>query len=237
MQNFNLSQSNEKNVTNANEKGLQLFNFNNSPVRTLTNEKGDIFFVASDVCKILDLSNVGQALSRLDDDEKSYIILNDVTNGTPKLTIINESGLYSLVLSSRKPEAKAFKKWVTNEVLPQIRKTGNYIAQNKTQAELLLDNVQMLVNLEREQKAQAERMTMIEAKQSTINQDYFTVSGFYRIKNKKWNLSNEEAQQIGKKLSALSIVRDTEVIKVSDAKYGKINSYHIDILNEYFSKK
>ena len=86
---------------------------------------GEPYFLAKDVCDALDIGNVSQALSRLDDDEKNTIILNEGI-GNPEKLIINESGLYSLVLSSRKLEAKQFKKWVTSEVLPSIRKNGMY---------------------------------------------------------------------------------------------------------------
>ena len=76
---------------------------------------------------MLELSNVSQALTRLDGDEKSSITLNDGTPGNPNRVIVSESGLYALVLASRKPEAHEFKRWVTHEVLPQIRRTGGYI--------------------------------------------------------------------------------------------------------------
>ena len=106
---------------------IQTFNFNNALMRTLTDENGDPWFVAKDVCDVLGLNNVGQALTRLDDDEKSSITLNDGTPGTPNKSIVSESGLYTLILASRKPEAHDFKRWVTHDVLPQIRKTGGYI--------------------------------------------------------------------------------------------------------------
>ena len=90
---------------------------------------GEPWFVAKDVCECLELSNAAQALSYLDEDEKS-IITNDTLNDSSGLRkdsrIIPESGLYSLILRSRKPEAKEFKRWVTREVLPSIRKTGQY---------------------------------------------------------------------------------------------------------------
>ncbi len=80
----------------------------------------------ADVCKVLDLPNVGQAASRLDFDEKGDITISDVAGRPNRSLVINESGLCSLILASRKPEAKRFKKWVTSEVLPAIRKTGGY---------------------------------------------------------------------------------------------------------------
>lgn len=106
---------------------IQRFDFKDAALRTLTDENGEPWFVAKDVCDVLELSNVGQALARLDNDEKSSITLNDRTPGNPNRAIVSESGLYALVLASRKPEAHEFKRWVTHEVLPQIRKTGGYI--------------------------------------------------------------------------------------------------------------
>ena len=106
---------------------IQRFDFKGASLRTLTDEAGEPWFVAKDVCSVLELNNVSQALTRLDDDEKSSITLNDGTPGSPNKSIVSESGLYALVLASRKPEAHEFKRWVTHEVLPQIRRTGGYI--------------------------------------------------------------------------------------------------------------
>ncbi|WP_440863072.1 BRO-N domain-containing protein [Symbiopectobacterium purcellii] len=83
------------------------------------------WFVASDVCGALSIVNTARALSRLDEDEKDIHNMN-TPGGEQKLSTINESGLYSLILTSRKAEARKFKKWVTSEVLPTIRKTGKY---------------------------------------------------------------------------------------------------------------
>jgi len=106
-------------------ESLTVFAFESAALRTVFQD-GDPWFVAKDVCFILELTNVGQALARLDADERRDIILNDVTGRNQEMSILNESGLYSLALGSRKPQAKAFKKWVTSEVLPSIRKTGFY---------------------------------------------------------------------------------------------------------------
>ncbi len=78
------------------------------------------------MCRELALTNHGQAASRLDDDEKDDITTNDVTGRLQKMIVINESGLYSLILTSRTEGAKKFKKWITSSVLPTIRKTGGY---------------------------------------------------------------------------------------------------------------
>jgi len=98
--------------------------FENMNIRSTTINDNP-WFVAKDVCGELEIDNSRQALSRLDEDEKG-VILNDTLGGAQAMSVINESGLYSLILSSRKPAAKKFKKWVTSEVLPSIRRTGKY---------------------------------------------------------------------------------------------------------------
>lgn len=77
---------------------------------------------------MLGIGNVSKAVMALDDDEKSYITIGNVSTGTPKRTTVNESGLYALIMKSRKPEARAFRKWVTDEVLPAIRETAPCLA-------------------------------------------------------------------------------------------------------------
>ncbi|MCD7810434.1 MAG: hypothetical protein LUG91_01075 [Ruminococcus sp.] len=101
-------------------------------------QNGEPWWVAADVCAVLELGNVSKALQRLDDDEKMTITSSEghsgQRGGAQCYNIVNEFGLYNLILGSRKPEAKEFKRWVTHEVLPQIRTTGQYIARNtKTQ--------------------------------------------------------------------------------------------------------
>jgi len=98
-------------------------------VRTL-NLNGEPWFVAADVCKALELGNPSMTVERLDDDEKGISTI-DTLGGKQRMAIINEPGLYSLVITSRKPEAKAFKRWITHEVIPAIRKHGVYITDEK----------------------------------------------------------------------------------------------------------
>ena len=100
------------------------FSFGEQQVRTLViNDQP--WFVAADVCEALVIANTARALSRLDEDEKGIHSMN-TPGGLQNMSIVNESGLYSLILTSRKAEAKRFKKWVTAEVLPAIRKQGRY---------------------------------------------------------------------------------------------------------------
>lgn len=106
-------------------KDIQIFNNPEfGEVRTVVIDD-EPWFVAADVCRALDLGNPTRALDRLDNDERTLISIKGASNGKP-VNGVNEPGLYSLVLGSRKPEAKAFKRWITHEVIPAIRKTGGY---------------------------------------------------------------------------------------------------------------
>ena len=113
---------------------IQQFYFNNAALRTLTDEAGEPWFVAKDVCDILEISNPSDALKRLDDDERSRFNLGR----QGETNIVNEAGLYALVLGSRKSEAHEFKRWVTHEVLPQIRRTGGYIPASETDDDITI---------------------------------------------------------------------------------------------------
>ena len=105
---------------------LQIFeNKDFGKVRTVT-LNGAPWFVAADVCRALDIANSRDAVKRLDDDERG-VVSTDTLGGVQEMTVVNESGLYSLVLGSRKPEAKQFKRWITHDVIPTIRKTGGYV--------------------------------------------------------------------------------------------------------------
>jgi prophage antirepressor-like protein len=105
---------------------LQVFNFSETnSVRVHVDEKGAPWWVAKDVCDILEIANSRDALARLDEDERG-VVSTDTLGGSQNVSAVNEPGLYSLILGSRKPEAKAFKRWVTHEVLPALRRTGSY---------------------------------------------------------------------------------------------------------------
>lgn len=139
-------------------------------VRAVTLE-GEPWFVAADVCRALGIGNSRDATNKLDDDEKMTVDLTDSHSGkrggAQMITVVNEPGLYALVLSSRKPEAKAFKRWITHEVIPEIRKTGGYIAGQET-----MDDDQLLANaLMVAQRKIAERNKQLEAANEKIKAD------------------------------------------------------------------
>lgn len=103
---------------------VELFQFGEREIRVI-DLGGEPWWVAGDVATVLELSNMRSSLARLDEDEKGVHTM-DTPGGPQSVAIINESGLYSLILRSRKPEAVEFKRWVTHEVLPSIRRTGSY---------------------------------------------------------------------------------------------------------------
>lgn len=102
------------------------FNFNQVNVCVVNDSEGNPWFVAADVCEVLEIRNNRDAISRLNDDEKA-VVSTDTIGGKHKMTVVNESGLCSLILTSRKQSAKQFKKWLTSEVLPSLRETYNII--------------------------------------------------------------------------------------------------------------
>lgn len=119
-------------------------------IRTIVDNDGIIWFVAGDICKALDISNVTVAVSRLDDDERSKFNLGrqGMTN------VVNEFGLYNLVLASRKPEAKSFKRWITHDIIPAIKKEGIYMTDKKA-AEILANPDSIIEIANRWKKAEA----------------------------------------------------------------------------------
>lgn len=128
-----------------------------------TTRDGEPWFVAADVCRALDIVQNRNAVARLDNDEKG-VCLMDTLGGAQEMSIVNEPGLYSLILSSRKPQAKAFKRWITHEVIPSIRKTGGYIAGESNMSEAELIQAAMTV-LQNKVKMQAEK---IESQATTV---------------------------------------------------------------------
>lgn len=104
----------------------KLFLYNESKVRTEIDENGEFWFVGIDLCNILEYADSYQAIMKLDEDERRLDRAKDGSGQDRKAWTVNEAGMWSLVLSSEKPEAKTFKRWITHEVLPSLRKAGIY---------------------------------------------------------------------------------------------------------------
>lgn len=146
--------------------GLQVFNFESKNVRLLQYDQ-KTWFAAKDVCEILDIKNTTDALKRLEYDEVTRFNLGSLSGET---NFVNEYGLYSLVLGSRKPEAKKFKRWVTHEVIPSIRKHGAYMTPEKIEEVLLNPDtiIQLAQNLKAEQEKRVEAERIIAEQQPLV---------------------------------------------------------------------
>lgn len=171
------------------ESNIIPFSFEGAEVRVIE-RNGEPWFVLADVCRVLEIGNPSMAASRLDDDERGISSI-DTPSGTQEMVIINESGLYSLILTSRKPSAKRLKKWVTSEVLPSIRKTGSYGIQGVPQidvrdpSQLTKIAIQLIeVNRELEQRAVTAEKAVEAAKPKTEFYDQFAnAEGLYSLQN------------------------------------------------------
>jgi len=147
---------------------LRVFNFNQSQIRAIF-KNGQPWFVAKDVCEILEISKYRDAVSRLDSDERGSVLV-DTLGGQQTVSAVNEYGLYSLILKSRKPEAKEFKRWITHEVIPSIRKHGAYMTPEKIEEVLLNPDtiIKLATNLKEEQQKRQAAEKLIEQQKPLV---------------------------------------------------------------------
>lgn len=142
---------------------LEIFDYRGQKVRTDSKDDA-VWFVAADVCRVLDLGNTAMAVERLDADEKGISII-DTPGGNQQMVVVNEAGLYALILTSRKPQAKEFKRWVTHEVLPSIRKRGLYAVDEVLKNPDLLISALVELKKERAEKKRLELENAVKAQQ------------------------------------------------------------------------
>lgn len=132
-------------------------------IRTMTNENGETFFVGKDVAEALGYSKSRNALAaHVEEDDKKDALIQGPLGGPQKMIVINESGLYALILSSKLPQAREFKRWVTSEVLPQIRQTGGYIPTHDAEGRQLSDMEIMCLALQIQQKTIEQKNELID---------------------------------------------------------------------------
>lgn len=242
---------------------LSVFNFNQNEVRTIVNDDGEIWFVASDVATVLGYRNAPDMVRNLDNDEVSTTqIVRSSSGGNPNITIINESGLYSATLKSRKPEAKQFKKWVTSDVLPSIRKNGGYIAgQENDDPELILAKALQVANnvilrkTQELQQAQIERDFAIETKAHISDKKTATAMATASVKSKEAEKLKEQLgesknyasvkaveSKVGGKynwreLKKWCVANGKKIKDIADANYGTVKIYHKDAWNAVYGIK
>ena len=169
------------------------------------------------------------------------------------MSTVNESGLYSLVLGSRKPEAKQFKRWITHDVIPAIRKTGAYSVKPMSQLEIVRYSLDKLIEQERqiqeireeqesvkiEQTAIRDKVDDLETKfeaklNPTVGMDWYTITGYISLN--KYRVNPNDYAMLGKRASSLSRAKGYPIGSAPHPTYGKVGVYSSDILKEVFDR-
>jgi prophage antirepressor-like protein len=229
------------------------FEFETNNVRVIMDENNEPWFVAIDVAKILGYALATDLQRMLDDDEADmyelHIRSKTGVKQKRKMLVINESGLYHAVVKSRKPTAKRFRKWVTLEVLPSIRKTGQYQIQPRrslTVGEMLKAQAEAFILLEHELKAvelnslkrdrklardQAELDRKFQAIETA--QEYFTILGWWNLTFGE-PLTNEEAASYGRTASRYCRKHNYKIGRTTDPRFGAVNTYPREVLELLF---
>nr|DAP42879.1 MAG TPA: repressor domain protein [Caudoviricetes sp.] len=155
-----------------NENEIQVWNYESSEIRTVQ-VNGEPWFVLADVCKVLELSSPHKVADRLENDERNQIPVTDSLGRYQNTAIINESGLYTVILRSDKPQAKPFRKWVTSVVLPSIRKHGAYMTDQALEKALTNPDflIQLATQLKTEQEQRRRLETTVAAQSKQMEQD------------------------------------------------------------------
>lgn len=164
---------------------LQVFTYENTQLRTIEREDG-VWWVLKDVCETLGIVKHTNVAARLDADEKGACLVG-TPFGEQNMIIINEPGLYNVILRSDKPEAKDFKRWVIHEVLPAIRNKGHYAMQSKTPAQLIAMQAQVLVDMEQKVAEVQAQGKALEAKVDNA------IKCFFRPAQDHWRTDMDEA--------------------------------------------
>lgn len=214
---------------NTSDDQFKFFNFEGHTFRAMTDNDGNPWFAGTDACEMLEIGNTPMAISRLPDDEKVTINITDSEGKPRKLWMINESGLYRLIFTSRKPDAETFRKYVFSEVLPAIRKTGQYTPQQMTPLQQLRAFVDTLETQQAKLSEHDQRLFQLEARVQG-EPDMHSVIGYCKLH--RINVDLREAQVIGQRAKKLSIDRGLPVGKVSDPRFGEVNTYKDAVLDE-----
>jgi prophage antirepressor-like protein len=158
---------------------MNLFEYAGQQVRTIVTD-GEPWFVIADVAKVLDLSNPSMVAHSIDSDDLSTAEVIDGVGRTQASRVVNESGLFAIVFQSRKPEARAFKRWVTHEVLPAIRRTGSYSVAEKSPMEIIADQHKAVAYLLEANEKQAVAITALTPRAEAWD-DLASAAGDYSV--------------------------------------------------------
>jgi len=209
-----------------------VYHFDDYPIRGVM-RNGDPLFVGADVCVACGITNASNAIGRLDDDEKDGIRLADSIGRMQYTPAVTESGLYNLILRSDKPQAKAFKRYVTHELLPSIRKTGQYVTAPLSPLDILDNMVQQLraqdAEMRQLQAITADTAVKVQDIESRLDDaDYFTVAQYCAMQ--RIICTPALASYFGKRSVQLSHERGIELVPTPSDKYGSVNRYHRSVL-------
>ena len=203
--------------------GLKVFNYEGNEVRTVI-KGGEPWWVLKDVCAVLGLSNSRMIAERLDEDEKGVSRIY-TPGGNQQMTVVNESGLYSVILRSDKPNARPFRKWVTSEVLPSIRRHGGYLTPAKLEEALAdpdtLIRLATALKEERRRRLEAESEKAELSAQLDESREWYTVKRVAKMNGLDWRGLDWKALKRASKAMGLGVK------KIFDANYGKVNAYHV----------
>lgn len=216
-----------------------------------------LWFIGNDVCSCLDLTSPRSSLACLDEDEKGVHTV-DTPGGPQEMVVVSEPGMYSLILRSRKKEAKAFKRWIVHEVVPAIRQQGYYQQAPKDYIEAL----RALADETERRIAEEERRILAEAKQkeveaakaasdakvealdetcTTLNNELGFGKTYRVVRGIKWLLKVFKSSPVmysivGKALVRLSETMNYPVKKVPSYQYGLVNAYHVNVIAEFLKR-
>lgn len=208
---------------------LTPFDFNGAPIRVVLID-GEPWFVANDVCSVLEIASPRVAVSRLNTDDVCQTDVIDGMGRTQRTTVINEPGLYELIFRSDKPEAARFRRWVVKDVLPQIRRTGMYSEPMDE-----LDRLELAIAAARRDRA---RISAVEQRQDTMEAhlagalgqyDEFTTLAYAKLNDLPTD--RVSCQKHGQR--AVKLMRERKMNpprKRQDATFGTVNVYPAEIL-------
>lgn len=200
-------------------KALQVFNNPEfGSVRTVVIDE-EPWFIGADVATALGYTNPRKALGdHVDGEDKNTVTIRDGIKGNPNKTVINESGMYSLIISSKLPTAKKFKHWVTSEVLPDIRKHGLYAKQSVI--DMMLNDPDSCIELLTEYKKEKQEKERLQA-ELDYSKEWYSIKRVAKLNDISWKSIS------WRKLKRASADIGIGVKKIFDANYGEVNTYHV----------
>lgn len=205
------------------------FNFNGHAVRVIIID-GEPWWVAADVCEALEISNVGNVLARLDgDDIRRADVVDSVGRRNPNTNVINESGLYELIIRSDRPAAKEFRRWITAEVLPSIRKTGSYSVGPQDDLSLLEG---MIVAI----RADRVRLAAVEQRVEVLeeNHDRVAAIGYASLRGIRSDVAY--LNKLGRQASTIARRDAVPVSRVHSTVWGEVNAWPLEIWDEALAR-